>query len=80
MRVEETEKFQNELNAHINILENLPQYQTDIALKRIVKLLNEITSKSDLKKQKNLINRITLDSVENWKIINVILEFINTHT
>jgi hypothetical protein len=79
MEIQETEKFQNELKEHINTLKTLPEYRNDIALKRIVEILNEINSKSDLKKQKSPINHIALDSVENWEIITLIGKFLNTH-
>ena len=65
---------------HINTLETSSEYKKDIALKRIVEILNGINSKSDLKKQKSLINRIALDSVENWNTINIIGDFLKTHT
>ena len=80
MKIEETQKFQIELKKHVNTLETSSEYGKDIALKRIVGILNGINSKSELKKQKSLINRIALDSVENWNTINVIGEFLNTHT
>ena len=80
MKIEETEKFQIELKKHVNTLETSSEYGKDIALKRIVEILNGINSKSELKKQKSLINRIALDSVENWNTINIIGNFLNTHT
>ncbi|HJS00636.1 MAG TPA: hypothetical protein VJ780_06845 [Flavobacterium sp.] len=80
MTTVETEKFQEALKVHINSLKNLPEYNKDIALKRIVEILGKIDSKSDLKKQKNLINRIAIDSVENWTVINKIVEFLNNNT
>lgn len=78
MKIQEAEKFQNELKEHINTLLILPEYQSDIALQRIVEILNEINSKSELKKQKSLINRIALDSVENWEIIEIIGAFLDS--
>ncbi len=52
MKIEETEKFQIELKKLVNTLETSSEYGKDIALKRIVEILNEINSKSELKKQK----------------------------
>ena len=80
MTSEETEKFQEVLKVHINMLKDLPEYRKDLALNRIVEILKEIESKSDLKKQKSLIYRIALDCVENWTTINKIGEFLNNHT
>jgi hypothetical protein len=62
------------------MLKDLPEYRKDLALNQIVEILKVVESKSDLKKQKSLINRIALDSVENWTTINKIGEFLNNHT
>lgn len=80
MKIEETKKFQIELKKHVNTLETSSEYGKDIALKRIVEILKGIKSKSELKKEKSLINRIALDSVENWNTINIIGDFLDTHT
>lgn len=79
MSLEETNQFLNEVKSHINLLETSTEYPNDIALKRIVEILKEINTKSDLKKQKDLINRIALDSVENWETIKAIGEFLKAH-
>ncbi|MBG6188443.1 hypothetical protein [Flavobacterium sp. CAN_S2] len=79
MSEEEVIQFQNEIKSHIKILETTSEYPKDVALKRIVEILKEIKTKSDLKKQKDLINRIALDSVENWETINRIGEFLKTY-
>ena len=42
MKIEETEKFQIELKKHVNTLETSSEYGKDIALKRIVEIINEI--------------------------------------
>lgn len=52
-------------------------HKYDIALKRILEILLEIETEKELKKKKDLINRIAIDSVEDWKNINLISEFIN---
>ena len=79
MSLEKDIEFKNAIKSHIKILEDSPEYPKDIALKRIVEILKVIKAESDLKKQKDLINRIAIDSVENWKTINTISEFLKTH-
>ncbi|MNR05612.1 hypothetical protein D3C85_1216540 [compost metagenome] len=79
MSLEEDIEFKNAIKSHIKILEDSPEYPKDIALQHIVEILKVIKTKSDLKKQKDLINRIAIDSVENWKTINTIGEFLKTH-
>lgn len=79
MSLEKSIEFQNEIKSHISTLETSSEYPKDTALKRIVEILKEINTKSDLKKQKGLINRIALDSVENWETIKTIGEFLKTH-
>ncbi len=79
MSEEEVIQFQSEIKSHIKILESSFEYPEDNALKRIVEILKEIKTKSDLKKRKDLINRIALDSVENWETINRIGEFLKTY-
>ena len=53
-------------------------YKNDNALKRIVEILEEIKTPKELNKYKDLINRIAIDSVEDWENINLISEFVNT--
>ena len=79
MSLEEVMEFQNEIKSHIKMLETSAEYPKDYALKRIVEILNEVDTKSDLKKQKELINRIAIDSVENWETIKKIGEFLKTY-
>jgi len=79
MSLEENIEFKNAIKSHIKILEDSLEYPKDIALQHIVKILKVTKTKSDLKKQKDLINRISIDSVQNWKIINTIGEFLKTH-
>ena len=79
MSLEEDIEFKNAIRSHIKTLEDSLEYPKDIALKHIVEILKVIKTKSDLKKQKDLINRIAIDSVENWKTINTIGEFLKTH-
>ncbi|MDI6051336.1 hypothetical protein QLS31_16025 [Flavobacterium sp. XS2P24] len=79
MSLEEVMEFQNEIKSHIKMLETSAEYSKDYALKRIVEILNEVDTKSDLKKQKELINRIAIDSVENWETIKKIGEFLKTY-
>ena len=79
MSLEEVTEFQKEIKSHIKLLESSAEYPKDYALKRVVEILKEVNTKSDLKRQKDLINRIALDSVENWETIKKIGEFLKTH-
>ena len=49
------------------------EFEKDIALKRIVEIIKPIESEKAFKKNKKLINRIAIDSVENWDTIELIL-------
>ena len=61
----------------IEKLKTSTTYKNDNALKRIVEILEEIKTPKDLNKYKDLINRIAIDSVEDWENINLISEFVN---
>lgn len=61
----------------IEKLKTSTTYKNDIALKRIVEILEEIKTSNELDKDKDLINRIAIDCVEDWENINLISEFIN---
>ena len=61
----------------IEKLKTSTTYKNDIALKRIVEILEEIKTINELNKNKDLINRIAIDSVEDWENINLISEFVN---
>ena len=63
----------------INKLQSTTNYKNDDALQRVVEILNEVESTKDLKKQKGLINRISVDGVLNWDSINLVLEFTNNY-
>ena len=62
----------------IEKLKTSTTYKNDNALKRIVEILEEIKTPKELNKYKDLINRIAIDSVEDWENINLISEFVNT--
>jgi len=64
----------------INKLESSKEYQKDNALQRVVEILNGVENSSDLKNHKDLINRISTDSVLNWDSINMILKFTNNYS
>ncbi|CAA0237807.1 hypothetical protein NACSLCCMFF_540017 [Tenacibaculum maritimum] len=59
----------------IEILTKSKKYNKNIALQRIVEIIEPIHSSKVLKKEKDLINRIAIDSVENWDTIELILNF-----
>ena len=64
----------------INLIENLKntsEFSKDVALQRVVELLNNVNSVRELKREKGLINRISIDSIENWERINKIGSFID---
>jgi len=63
----------------LNHLKRTKEFPRDVALQRVVELLNELNTIKELKKEKGLINRICIDSVENWESINMIGYFINNH-
>ena len=68
-------KFKDEL---IEKLKNSSTYKNDIALKRIIEILQEVQTQKELNKKIDLINRIAIDSVEDWENINLISEFVNS--
>ena len=76
----EAEKFYPKLNSFIKTLEMDSDFLKDHALKKIVEILKEINSKADLKKQKSLMNRIAIDSVQKWETINKIGAFLKEHS
>ena len=79
MSLQEVTEFQNEIKSHIKLLETTAEYPKDYALKRVVEILKEVNTKSDLKRQKELINRIAIDGVENWETIKKIGEFLKAY-
>ena len=64
----------------INKVVKTPEFKKDIALQRVVEFLKPIDSIKMLKKEKGLINRICVDSVENWDTIELILSFTSNYT
>lgn len=76
----ETMNFQETLQTHINSLQERPDFNEDMALRRIVELLKEVKSQSDLQHQKSLISRIAIDSVQSWDTINFISAFLTSNT
>ncbi|MGO3156174.1 MAG: hypothetical protein ACTIJT_11550 [Mesonia sp.] len=59
----------------IKTLTESKEYDKDIALQRIVEIIKPIHSLKNYKNEKDLINRIAIDSVENWNTIELILNF-----
>jgi len=80
LKVHEAEEFQDKLASFIQTLEATPDFLRDSAVKGIVEILKEIDSKADLQKQKSLINRISIDSVEKWETICKIGAFLKEHS
>jgi hypothetical protein len=78
--ITETMNFQQDLNEHIAILEQLPDFNSDIALRRVVEILKEVKNEKELRKQEGLISRIAIDSIEDWDTINLISAFLKSHT
>ena len=74
-----TMNFQEDLNEYIAILEQRPDFGSDIALRHVVEILKEVKNEKELRKQKDLISRIAIDSIENWDTINLISTFIKSH-
>lgn len=63
----------------IKNVENTPEFRMDTALQRVVEILKSIDSVKTLKKEKGLIDRICVDSVENWDTIENILSFTSNY-
>ncbi len=72
--------FKDDLQNHITILEQLPDFSKDMALRRVVELLKGVKSKGELQQQKSLISRISIDSIESWDTVNLISSFLASHT
>ena len=67
--------FEQQKIKFIETLTESKEYNKDIALQRIVEIIKPIHSLKIYKKEKDLINRIAIDSVENWNTIELILNF-----
>ncbi len=72
--------FQEKLQTHIISLEQRPDFNEDMALRRVVELLKQVKSQNDLQQQKSLISRIAIDSIQSWDTINFISEFLTSNT
>ena len=59
----------------LNKISNSTEFQKDIVLQRIFEIIKSTKSQKELNKERNLINRIAIDSVLNCKIIELILRF-----
>lgn len=70
--------FVEKLEEFTHSLETTEEYANDIALQRVVEIMKETTTQKDLKKNVSLINRITLDSVENWATVEKITAFLKS--
>ncbi|MHB0756864.1 hypothetical protein [Polaribacter sp. M15] len=67
--------FEEQKIKFIEILTESKEYNKDVALQRIVEIIKSINTLKVFKKEKKLINRIAIDSVENWNTIELILNF-----
>lgn len=72
--------FQEKLQTHIISLEQRPDFNEDMALRRVVELLKQVKSQNDLQQQKSLISRIAIDSIQSWDTINFISDFLTSNT
>jgi hypothetical protein len=72
-------EFTEDLKAFVEILEKREDYSTDVAFRSVVELFKSLTSRTDLSRQKDLINRIVIDNVESWETINLISSFMTRH-
>ena len=59
----------------LNKISNSTEFQKDIVLQRIFEIIKSTKSQKELNKERNLINRIAIDSVLNCKTIELILRF-----
>jgi hypothetical protein len=71
--------FEEKLQEFTHFLVTTKEYQSDVALQRVVEILKESKTERDLKKNVSLINRISIDSVENWDTINKIGAFLKLY-
>lgn len=72
--------FEEKLQEFTQSLVTTKEYQSDVALQRVVEILKETKTERELKKNVSLINRISIDSVENWETINKIGAFLKPYT
>jgi len=54
-------------------------YPKDSALQKIIPLLENINTINELKKEKSLIHRTSIDCVQKWETINLILTYTNSY-
>ncbi len=72
--------FENRLEAHIVSLQQRPDFNEDMALRHVVELLKQIKSQDDLQRQKDLIVRIAIDSIQSSDTMNLIAAFLTSNT
>lgn len=60
-------------------IEETTRFREDVVLQRIVEILKSIESVDQLKKERGLIDRICIDSVENLHIAEQILSFTDNY-
>ncbi len=70
--------FAEKLEEFIHFLETTEEYAKDMALQRVVKIMKETKTQTELTKSISLINRISLDSVENWATVEKITSFLKS--
>ena len=73
-----TMKFEDKKYRLIRRIEKTGELSKDSALKRVVQLIKTIETVEELYVKKELINRISLDSVQNWDTAELILNFTRT--
>jgi hypothetical protein len=72
--------FEEKLQEFTHSLATTKEYQNDVALQRVVEILKATKTERELKKNVSLINRISIDSVENWDTINKIGAFLKPYS
>ncbi|MDP4268653.1 MAG: hypothetical protein Q8909_00855 [Bacteroidota bacterium] len=72
--------FIERLTDFIIVLEKENLNQKDTALNKIIEILKTIDNDKALMSEKGLINRIAIDCVRDWKVIEQILQFTDNYT
>jgi len=70
--------FEEKLAEFVHSLRVTKEYPNDKALKRVVEILEQTPTEVELRRQSDLISRISIDSVENWVTVEKISNFLKS--
>jgi uncharacterized protein YjgD (DUF1641 family) len=71
--------FEEEILGQVDMLESRAKTTNDQALKHIAEILKKIRNLSDLQESAGVIQRIIIDSVQDWQNCNELVNFIERY-